>query len=76
MALDGTPIGRVAPALITMGAEAFLRESLLSQHMPYLTYVDDQVMMLKQGDLLAQPLTANVDILRPRIAGPFLLIRF
>lgn len=79
MALDGTPIGRVAPALITMGAEAFLRESLLSQHMPYLTYVDDQVMMLKQGDLLAtlrfdgvNPMTtpdADLDALKRAVAA-------
>ncbi|MDN5788683.1 type IV secretion system protein B4 [Pseudorhodobacter sp.] len=52
---------------------------MLSQHMPYLNYVDDQIMMLKQGDLMAtlrfdgvNPMTtpdADLDALKRAVAA-------
>lgn len=53
MALDGRDFGKASPAIVQTGGEAFGRESYLSEHMPYLSFADDDVMMLKQGDLMA-----------------------
>ena len=66
MALDGSNLKGVSPALLSLGAEGFTKENHLSEHMPYLTYVDDQIMMLKQGDLMA---TLRFDGVNPMTAG-------
>ncbi len=65
MALDDRNIGALSPALISADAGAFAGESFLSEHMPYLTYVDEQTMMLKQGDLMA---TLRFDGVNPMTA--------
>ncbi len=62
MALDGRHFGKLNPALLSVGAAGFDKESFLSEHMPYLSYVDDQTMMLKQGDLMA---TLRLDGVNP-----------
>ena len=62
MALDQENVGRPTAAFMSVGGEAFANESFLSQHMPYLTYVDDNIMMLKEGDLLA---TLRLDGVNP-----------
>jgi type IV secretion system protein VirB4 len=62
LALDQENVGRPTAALLSVGGEAFANESFLSQHMPYLTYVDDTIMMLKEGDLLA---TLRLDGVNP-----------
>lgn len=79
MALDGRNFTRLSPALMSVDAGVFARESFLSEHMPYLTFVDDQTMMLKQGDLMAtmrfdgvNPMTANdaeLDALKRAVAA-------
>ena len=56
LALDGSNLKGTSPALLSLGAGEFAKESYLSEHMPYLTYVDDQIMMLKQGDLMMRSL--------------------
>jgi type IV secretion system protein VirB4 len=53
LALDGRSLSKSSPALQSVGAADFSKESYLSEHMPYLNYVDDQTMILKQGDLMA-----------------------
>jgi len=62
LALDGRGYAQLSPALEATGAANFAWESALSEHMPYLTYVDDQIMMLKQGDLMA---TLRLDGINP-----------
>jgi len=62
LALDAENVGRPTAVLLSVGGEAFANERFLSQHMPYLTYVDDNIMMLKEGDLLA---TLRLDGINP-----------
>jgi type IV secretion system protein VirB4 len=66
LALDGSNLKGASPALLSLGAGEFSKESYLSEHMPYLTYVDDQIMMLKQGDLMA---TLRFDGVNPMTTG-------
>ena len=65
MALDDRNIAALSPAVISADAGVFAGESFLSEHMPYLTYVDEQTMMLKQGDLMA---TLRFDGVNPMTA--------
>lgn len=62
MALDGRHMGRPTPALLDAGAAQFEQERYLSEHLPYLNFVDDEIMMLKQGDLMA---TLRLDGVNP-----------
>ncbi len=62
LALDEENVGRPTASLLSAGGEDFTNESFLSQHMPYLTYVSDDIMMLKEGDLLA---TLRLDGVNP-----------
>jgi len=62
LALDQENVGRPTAAVKAVGGDTFANESFLSQHMPYLTYISDDIMMLKEGDLLA---TLRLDGVNP-----------
>ena len=50
MALDGTK--SVPPALMAADCSAFARESFLAEHLPYFSQVSDDVLILREGDLI------------------------
>ncbi len=60
MALDGSK--SVPPALLAADGSAFARESFLAEHMPYFSRVADDVLILREGDLMA---TLRLDGLNP-----------
>ncbi len=77
MALDGTK--SVPPALMAADGEAFSRESFLAEHLPYFSRVAEDVLITRDGDLMAtlrleglNPMTtpdAELDALRRAVAA-------
>ncbi len=65
MALDAGTLSPPGAALVAAGGSDFLRESYLAAHLPYFGLVSDDVMVLRQGDLLA---TLRLDGLNPMTA--------
>ena len=62
MALDAGTLSTFGAALHQAGGGAFARESFLAEHLPYFAVADDDVMVLREGDLLA---TLRLDGLNP-----------
>lgn len=62
MALDQTKSRPVASAVLEAGGQDFARESYLGEHLPYFSLVGDDVMVLREGDLMA---TLRLDGLNP-----------
>ena len=60
MAPDGST--SVSPALLSADGEAFSRESFLAEHLPYFSRVADDVLITREGDLMA---TLRLDGLNP-----------
>ncbi|MDV4146640.1 type IV secretion system protein B4 [Shimia sp. FJ5] len=77
LALDG--IKSVPPALLAADGGAFARESFLAEHLPYFSRAADDVLILREGDLMAtlrldglNPMTtpdAELDALRRAVAA-------
>lgn len=77
MALDGSK--SVLPALMAADGRDFARESFLAEHLPYFSVVADDVLILREGDLMAtlrldglNPMTtpdAELDALRRAVAA-------
>lgn len=77
MALDGSK--STSPALMATNGSAFARESFLTEHLPYFARVSEDVMILREGDLMAtlrldglNPMTtpdAELDALRRAVAA-------
>ena len=53
MALDGFRYGKAGPALLAAGGRPAARESHLSEHLPFVAFHGDNVMVLREGDLMA-----------------------
>jgi len=62
LALDGGTLSRNGPAVHEAGGSGFARESYLAEHLPYFALATDDVMVLREGDLLA---TLRLDGLNP-----------
>lgn len=62
LALDHTKGTHVSAAVLEAGGQDFARESYLGDHLPYFTCVGDDVMVLREGDLMA---TLRLDGLNP-----------
>ena len=62
MALDHTKGAHVSAAVLEADGSDFARESYLGDHLPYFTCVGDDVMVLREGDLMA---TLRLDGLNP-----------
>ena len=60
LVLDGTKSAR--PALMVADGSAFARESFLAEHLPYFSRVAEDVLILREGDLMA---TLRLDGLNP-----------
>ena len=77
MALDGTK--SMPPALMAADGSAFARERFLAEHLPYFARVAEDVLILREGDLMAtlrldglNPMTtpdAELDALRRAVAA-------
>ncbi len=53
LALDGGTLSGIGPAVREAGGTGFARESYLAEHLPYFALATDDVMVLREGDLLA-----------------------
>ncbi len=53
MALDGFRYTSAGPALLAAGGKPAIRESHLSEHLPFVGFVGRNVMVLREGDLMA-----------------------
>lgn len=62
LALDGGTLNGIGPAVHEAGGTGFARESYLAEHLPYFALATDDVMVLREGDLLA---TLRLDGLNP-----------
>jgi type IV secretion system protein VirB4 len=62
LALDGGTLSGIGPAVYEAGGTEFARESYLAEHLPYFALATDDVMVLREGDLLA---TLRLDGLNP-----------
>ena len=62
LALDGGTLSGIGPAVHEAGGTGFARESYLAEHLPYFALATDDVMVLREGDLLA---TLRLDGLNP-----------
>ena len=62
LALDGGTLSGIGPAVHEAGGTGFIRESYLAEHLPYFALATDDVMVLREGDLLA---TLRLDGLNP-----------
>ena len=62
MARDAGTLSTFGAALHQAGGGEFARESYLAEHLPYFGLTDDDVMVLREGDLLA---TLRLDGLNP-----------
>lgn len=62
MALDWFGAARVSAAVLNADGVDLARESYLAEHLPYVSFFGDDVMVLRQGDLLA---TLRLDGLNP-----------
>ena len=62
LALDGGTLSSIGPAVHEAGGTDFARESYLAEHLPYFALATDDVMVLREGDLLA---TLRLDGLNP-----------
>ncbi|WP_299305529.1 type IV secretion system protein B4 [uncultured Litoreibacter sp.] len=62
MALDGGTLSGIGPAVHEADGTGFARESYLAEHLPYFALATDDVMVLREGDLLA---TLRLDGLNP-----------
>lgn len=62
MALDHISASKLSAALLNAGGRDFARESYLGEHLPYFSLVGDDVMILREGDLMA---TLRLDGLNP-----------
>ena len=62
LALDAGTLSTHGTALLQAGGRDFARESYLAEHLPYFALADDDVMVLREGDLLA---TLRLDGLNP-----------
>jgi type IV secretion system protein VirB4 len=62
LALDGGTLSRNGPAVHEADGSSFARESYLAEHLPYFALATDDVMVLREGDLLA---TLRLDGLNP-----------
>jgi len=62
LALDGGTLSGIGPAVHEAGGTDFARESYLAEHLPYFALATDDVMVLREGDLLA---TLRLDGLNP-----------
>jgi type IV secretion system protein VirB4 len=62
LALDGGTLSGIGPAVHEVGGTEFARESYLAEHLPYFALATDDVMVLREGDLLA---TLRLDGLNP-----------
>ena len=62
LALDGGTLSSTGPAVHEAGGTGFARESYLAEHLPYFALATDDVMVLREGDLLA---TLRLDGLNP-----------
>ena len=62
LALDGGTLSGIGPAVHEAGGTEFARESYLAEHLPYFALATDDVMVLREGDLLA---TLRLDGLNP-----------
>ena len=62
LALDGGTLSNLGAALREAGGPEFARESYLAEHLPYFALATDDVMVLREGDLLA---TLRLDGLNP-----------
>ena len=62
LALDGGTLSGIGPAVREAGGTGFARESYLAEHLPYFALATDDVMVLREGDLLA---TLRLDGLNP-----------
>lgn len=62
MALDGGTLTKLGPAVFEAGGKDFGHERYLAEHLPYFALATDDVMVLREGDLLA---TLRLDGLNP-----------
>lgn len=62
MALDASLLSNPGNALLGAGGRDFTRESYLAEHLPYFALAGDDVMVLREGDLMA---TLRLDGLNP-----------
>ena len=62
LALDGGTLSRNGAAVYESGGTGFARKSYLAEHLPYFALATDDVMVLREGDLLA---TLRLDGLNP-----------
>ncbi len=62
LALDGGTLSNLGAAVREAGGADFARESYLAEHLPYFALATDDVMVLREGDLLA---TLRLDGLNP-----------
>ncbi len=53
MALDGMKYAKPSPAVIETSGTALARESHLAEHLPYVAFAKRDVMVLREGDLMA-----------------------
>ncbi len=63
MALDGVRYAKITAALRAAGGGALSRESHLAEHLPFVSFADSDVMVLREGDLMA---TLRLDGLNPQ----------
>ncbi len=79
MALDGIRYANPGAALISAGGGAFAKESHLAEHLPFVSFFGRDVIVLREGDLMAtlrldglNPLTtpdADLDALKRAVAA-------
>jgi type IV secretion system protein VirB4 len=62
LALNGGTLSGIGPAVHEAGGTGFAYESYLAEHLPYFALATDDVMVLREGDLLA---TLRLDGLNP-----------
>ena len=66
LALDAGTLSTHGTALLHAGGGEFARESYLAEHLPYFALADDDVMVLREGDLMA---TLRLDGALPCVDG-------
>ena len=64
LALDGGTLSGIGPAVREAGGTGFARESYLAEHLPYFALATDDVMVLREGDLLATLLPRTIALMR------------
>ena len=62
MALDGVRYAKAGAALRAAGGDTLSRESYLAEHLPFISFAGNDVMVLREGDLMA---TLRLDGLNP-----------